>query len=181
VSAPTVATSVPDRLTGLRQAFDASYALAPPVQVEPPIDLLAIQVAGTAYAIRLSSTVGLYADRAVTPLPGPLAELLGVASFRGLIVAVYDLGTLLGHPASPAPRWLVLDTGTPPVALAFDSVDGHLRVPVDAIADAPAERTEVSPAREVVSVAEGFRPLVDLPAIRTAIQNRSSTTERRKR
>ena len=46
---------------------------------------------------------------------------------------VYDLAALLGHPVPDRPRWLVLAAGTPPLALAFHDLDGHVRVPTSTI------------------------------------------------
>jgi purine-binding chemotaxis protein CheW len=170
------AALLPDRLAELRDAFDRSFA-EPPTASARAEDLLAVTVAGTAYAIRLDAISGLFADRCVTPLPGPLPELLGVAAFRGSIIAVYDLGALLHHPKpaeSPPHRWLVLDAGTPAVALAFDRLDGHLRVPAGSIAAAGEEGTG-SPAYlpEVVRAPDGMRPVIAIGALRAAIEHKS--------
>jgi len=162
----------PETLSGraedLRLAFDRSFAVPHRTAVAGSVELLAIRAGGTAYAIRLAAVSGLFTDRTVTPLPGPVPELLGVAALRGAVVAVYDLGALLGHAGSAAARWLVLDTGTPAVGLAFDELDGHLRAPAGSIAPAGDGRLEV------ISAAGQVRPVIDVPGIRAAIEDRSA-------
>jgi len=156
-------------LARLRGDFDRSFAAPPPAAATALTDLLAIRVGGDPYAVRLADVSALVVDRQATPLPAAAPELLGVAGLRGLVVPVYDLATLLGYPGAPAPRWLVLAAGTPPVALAFDGVDGHLRVPPEAIA-APQASTG-----EVVRTADGVRIVVDLPSVRTRVTGRTES------
>ena len=99
------------RLAGLRQDFDRSFTEPARRHDVEHAELLAVRAGGRPYALRLSQTAGLYPDRPVTPLPGPLSALLGVAGFGGTIVPVYDLAALLGHPLPERPRWLVLASG----------------------------------------------------------------------
>jgi hypothetical protein len=155
------AVDAADKAAELRLAFDRSFAQPPLPPAGGFEDLLTVWVAGAGYAIRLGAIAGLYADREVARLPSPVPELLGVAAFRGVIVAVYDLGALLGRPASQAPRWLVLDRGSPAVALAFDGLERHLRVPATEIVDGAC-----------VGTPDGLRPLIDLTGVRAAIENR---------
>jgi purine-binding chemotaxis protein CheW len=163
-SAPGAALS--ERAEELRLAFDRSFAAPQDTEVAESVELLAIRAGGMRYAMRLAAVSGLFADRVVTPLPGPLPELLGVAAFRGAPVAVYDLGALLGHPAEANVRWLVLDTGTPAVGLAFEELDGHLRAPAGSIT------ATGDGGIEVVRAADGVRPVIDVPGVRAAIEDR---------
>jgi len=166
--------AIAERLSQLRHSFDQAFADALPP--EPPgfDDLLAIRVAGEPYAVRLTAISGLFVGWTVTQLPGPAAGLRGVAAYRGAIVPVYDLAMLLGYPRSEAPRWLVLTREASPVALAFDGVEGHLRVPGDTIA---AGATETG---DVVRTPAGARPVVDVHAVQAAIavQVRSAAASR---
>src|SRR5689334_2101663 len=113
----TILDTVADRLAALRAEFDGSFGQP----VRPPdaehAELLALRAGGRRYALRLAQTSGLHPDRPVTPLPGPVTALLGLAGFGGTIVPVYDLAALLGHPGPDQPRWLVLAAGAPPMAL----------------------------------------------------------------
>jgi purine-binding chemotaxis protein CheW len=167
---------LPERLAELRRTFDRSFAVLPP-PLSDTDNLLAIRVAGDPHAIRLTEVSALFADHTTTALPCSLPELRGVAGFRGAIVAVYDLATLLGYPWSAAPRWLLLTAGTPAVALAFDTLDGHLRVASDAMAavDAAvaADHGRRAYVGQVVRTPEGVWSVLDLPAIRAAIAARS--------
>jgi len=161
-------------LAELRHAFDFAFAAPPAPWVEHLEDLLMVGVGGSPYAIRVSAISGLFADRRITPVPGPIPELLGVAGFRGSIVAVYDLGALLGHGRSSQPRWLVLDSGSPTMGLAFDTIDGHLRTPFASIALAPSTGgAHGAMSHEVVETAEGVRPVVGISAVRAAVEERT--------
>ena len=156
-----------DGVADLRADFDRSFADPVRRHDEEHVELLAIRAGGRPYALRLSQTSGLFPDRPVTPLPGPLAALLGVAGFSGAIVPVYDLAALLGHPAPDRPRWLVLAAGAPALALAFHELDGHVRVPAGVIvAEGPRGAGSL---RGMVPLPGGTRPIVDLPAARAAV------------
>jgi chemotaxis signal transduction protein len=171
--------TVAARTGELRARFDASFAAPPPAAARDADELLALGAAGHPYAIRLRQTAGLYADRHVVALPGPVAALLGVAGFSGTTVPVYDLGALLGHPADPgpAPRWLLLAGGTPPLALAFTELHGHLRIPAGGIVADPDGRGEAGCVRGMVVLPDGTRPIVDLPAVRAAVRALTRPTQ----
>ena len=163
----TILDTVADRLAALRAEFDGSFGQP----VRPPdaehAELLALRAGGRRYALRLAQTSGLHPDRPVTPLPGRVTALLGLAGFGGTIVPVYDLAALLGHPGPDHPRWLVLAAGAPPMALAFTELDGHVRVPAAAIVtDGHAGPDGV---RGMVTLPDGTRPLVDVPATRALV------------
>lgn len=165
----TPAEAVSDRITELRGAFDRSFA-EPPRRHDAEFDeLLAIRAGRHSYVLRLSQTSGLFSDRPITPLPGPLAALLGVAGFSGSIVPVYDLSALLGHPAPEPPRWLVLAAGTPQLALAFHDLDGHLRVPAESIVGEPDRHGLRGCLRGMVPLPGGTRAIVDVPSVRAAV------------
>jgi hypothetical protein len=110
----------------LREQFDRSFALAPTLPAAGSVNLLTIRCGGERYAIRLADVRGLYSDRRILALPGPLPELLGVTSFRGQIVPVYQLAALLGKPAGAAPRWMVLVQVSAPLAFAFEAFEAHI-------------------------------------------------------
>lgn len=150
----------------LREQFDRSFSEA---RTASPVlhDVLAVQVAGQPYAIRLSEIGGLFVDRPLAPLPASGAAVLGLAGFRGAIVPVFDLGILLGHPTSAAPRWIVI-AAKAPIGLAFDGFDGHLRVPHDAI----APRLSADPTGHVVDVVRDhgmLRPVIAINMLTAAL------------
>lgn len=175
-----MSSHVADRLRELRAEFDSSFGRPARRHDVEHDELLAVRAGGRAYALRLSQTEGLFPDRPVTPLPGPQPALLGLAGFGGGIVPVYDLAALLGHPIPERPRWLVLAAGSPPLALAFHQLDGHVRVPAGAIVTEAAGQPRGC-LRGMVPLAGGTRPIVDLPAARAAVHTLTGHTEERPR
>jgi chemotaxis signal transduction protein len=161
--------NVGGRIEALRQDFDRSFTEPARSHDVEHVELLAVGAGGRAYALRLSQTAGLHPDRPVTPLPGPLPALLGLAGFAGAVVPVYDLAALLGHPGPTRPRWLVLATGTPVLALAFHQLDGHVQVPSDAIVGEAGGDGDRGCLRGMVTLAGGTRPIVDVPAARALV------------
>ncbi len=157
----------------LRTRFDASFAEPPRPPLGDTVELLALRAGEGRYALRLSQAAGLYSDRPVTALPGPVPALLGVAGFSGAIVPVYDLAALLGSPptrspSARSPRWLVLANGDPPLTVAFDELDGHVRIPAaDLVAEPQGHHGDY--LRGLVALPEGSRPIVDLPAVRAGV------------
>jgi purine-binding chemotaxis protein CheW len=162
-----------ERSIELRRAFDQSFAQAPVPRVTELDDLLEIRVGLDPYAIHLGQVTGVFADKPVTRLPGSFPELLGIAGFRGAIVPVYDLRTLLGYPRGGTQRWLILTAGETRIALAFDLFEGHARVPRSAIAEEIGSETRQNHVREVVRSASLARPIVHLPSILEAIRKRA--------
>jgi chemotaxis signal transduction protein len=161
--------TVSARIDRLRGEFDHSFAQPVRNHEGEHVELLAIRAGGRPYAMRLSQTAGLHPDRPVTPLPGPLPALLGLAGFAGTVVPVYDLAALLGHPVADRPRWLVLAAGSPPLGLAFHDLDGHVRVSAGAIVAEAAGDARRGSLRGMVSLPDGVRPIVDVPAARAAV------------
>jgi purine-binding chemotaxis protein CheW len=163
----------------LRRAFDRTFAEARRADVEQLEDLLAVRVAGKPYALRRRELAGLARASSIAALPSAVLGLLGVASFRGTLVAAYDLGALLGGAPAEAPRWLVLAAGSPPVALGLEALEGYLRVPLDAVV--PAAGTAAGAlVREVVQSGGESRPIVHLPLVIETIQQRAAPAAARK-
>lgn len=164
-----------ERLLGLRRDFDQSFALARDGGAVESATLLAIRLRGDGFALRLSELRGLFAGRKVTPLPGTAPELLGLAGMRGSIVAVYDLGALLGYPVSTTSRWLVVPGAEPTLSLAFDSFEGAFSVPIAELA--PDIGPGVQPhqqIRELARTASGSRPIIHLPSLLARIAKRDA-------
>ncbi len=162
------ATGLAQRAADLRAAFDRGFA--EPVRSEAAAhhDLLTIRVGAEPYAIKLAEIVGLFAGRTPTPVPGGSAALIGIAGFRGMLVPVYSLRTLLGHAGTGASRWLVIAAAAP-VALAFDAFEAHARVPVDAVAPRQSHDDTRAYAAEFIRTAAVVRPILHLPSIIDAL------------
>lgn len=121
------------RADDLKQEFDRTFAALHVTKEDRSEDLLAITLFGSKYALKLGDVSGIYSNRKIARIPAARPGLLGIAGFRGAILPVYDLGALIGLPASVKPKWLaVVRAGD--VAVAFEAFDGHLRVPAHTIA-----------------------------------------------
>lgn len=158
-----------ERAEQMRLAFDRSFA-EPIVEARPAtVDFVSIRLGGEAYAVRMADIVSLRAGVSITPCPSALPELLGIVGLRGVLVPVYDLAALLGHPPSGG-RWLVL-AGGGALAFAFDEFDDHFR-----ILAAPALRPDAAPP----FVLDTFRAddrawaVIDLPALADALAQRAA-------
>jgi chemotaxis signal transduction protein len=162
-------SGVTGRAAELRLAFDRAFA--EPMRLDTTLkeDLLAVRVETQAFAIRLSEISGLFADKKITPVPGNHAALRGIAGFRGAIVPVYDLHILLGRARVSAPRWLVIAAAAP-VALAFETFEGQLRVPRDAILPQPSGPELQSYARALLRTPNFVGPIMHLPSLLDAIK-----------
>jgi CheW-like domain len=161
-----------ERADDLRRAFDRSFALAPNARADGTIveNLLAVRIGPHPYALRLSEVSGLFVDKKITWLPGPVSELLGIAGLRGTVLPVYDLGMLLGCPRAAAPRWLLL-TGATPVGLAFEGFDGYLSALSGAIVQEAGAGAADRHVREILHT-EVARPIIHLPSVLETIRNR---------
>ncbi len=158
-----------DKAARLRRDFDLTFAEPARLAQADAEVLLALRVAGEGYAVRLAAVAGLFVDRGIVPLPGTGPELLGIAGLRGGLVAVYDLGALLGYPRSESPRWLALLRSGSTVGLAFEELDGTLRVAPQDLSPAagPAHGGLV---REVVRAGSVLRPVVDVASVLETIK-----------
>jgi purine-binding chemotaxis protein CheW len=154
----------------LRRAFDAGFARAPAAAGAAAEDLLAVGIAGDPYAVRLSEIAGLFKDRAITELPSPFPDFLGIAGIQGRLVPVYDLRVLLGYAPAALPRWLLLVLAPEPLGLACDAFAGQLRVTEELMAAAPAgSRRHVSQA----VCTNPLRPVLDVASIVEAVRSRA--------
>src|ERR1700743_1105470 len=91
-----------------RESFARSCVRAPKDKAVELHDYLAIQAGGGRYALRLGEVAGLQALKSLTPCPSRRAELLGLSSFRGTVLPVYDLRVLLGAGAGRTqPAWWI--------------------------------------------------------------------------
>ncbi|MGE0399703.1 MAG: chemotaxis protein CheW [Kofleriaceae bacterium] len=113
----------------LRAAFDRGFAEPYPPPRRDSLALIALTIAGVAYAIRLEHIATVHVDVRVGAVPSKARGLVGLATIRNVIVPVRDLGVLLGHRTVPvAGRWIVVGRGEPPCAWSFDQLDGQVRI-----------------------------------------------------
>jgi len=164
-------SALSEKAVALRAAFDRSFAERARLQTSTHADFLTIRLGTHPFALRLADVASLVTDREITRLPGPRAELIGIAGFRGAIVPVYDLGALLSYPASPAPRWLVVASAAQ-VALAFEAFDGHMRVAADAVTPGDGKGPAGTYVREVLQWGGVACHIIELAQVIEAIRGR---------
>lgn len=166
-----------DKLISLREEFDRSFAKAPALISAAAINMLAIQLGGVGYAIRVADIGGLFADRHIMPLPTQVPELLGVSAFRGQLAPVYDLAALLGYARQATPRWLVLLRMRDPVAFGFPIFNAHISIMPDLILHGKTDEqtpTTRQHLHDAVRTEQGILPIIDLPSIVENIRLRST-------
>jgi purine-binding chemotaxis protein CheW len=163
------ASHVSERAAELRRDFDRSFAEPPRADKAAKEDLLAIRLGAQGFAIRLSEITGLFVDKKVTRVPGASAALLGIAGFRGSIVPVYDLQSLLGHSGGHAPRWLVIAAAAP-VAFAFEAFESQLRVSPESITPQQSNAETHRYTQDFVQTENVLRPIIHLYSVLDAIK-----------
>jgi chemotaxis signal transduction protein len=125
----------------MRRSFDESFAAPPRPELDAPEHLLALQVAGANFAVRLCEIHALIDRKArILPVPSSLPDLLGLTGIRGTVVPVFSLAALLGFAREPRePAWLLhCGTRQAPLALGFEFFAGYLQ----------AARSEICPIAE---------------------------------
>jgi chemotaxis signal transduction protein len=170
-------TDLASRADEMRQAFDRTFAEAARRDMTPMENLLAFSLGAEHWALRLSEIAGLFVDREIIPVPGGANTLRGVAGFRGLVLPVYDLHALLGHPASEAPRWLAIASDAP-AAFAFETFAGHLRIPRDTITPRALDTRSQRFVQDFASEEGLVRPVVHLRSVLDAIREQLPTATR---
>ena len=159
-------TASPDlqaRLGMLKQRFDQAFAAPPqPAAASDLENLLAVELAGVRYHLRLREIEGLYQGRAIAAVPSRSPHLLGVADFRGELVAVFDLSALLGGAPAVSPRYLVR-CAQHAVGFAFERFDGHVRVSRQ--------------APESAHAAHALQSILDLPSLVRRLETELTNTQ----
>lgn len=113
----------------MRQKFDQSFAEQPAAIVEHHEALIAIRVAGEAYAVRTAQITGLAKLKRIMPVPSLVPGLLGITALRGALFPAYDVAALLGLSAAGGEHtWIMFADGDMPVGLVFDQFEGQVEI-----------------------------------------------------
>ena len=117
----------------LAQAFDLGFTL--PFSSERPElrDFLLLRFGTHRYAAPVQELAGVQNKRNIQYLPDAPRHCLGLAGVRSRVAAIYDLGGLLGSPASERLIWFLQTRLDPDIALLAPKPYRYLRVPVDRI------------------------------------------------
>ncbi len=161
------------RLARLRAEFDESFAQPARAPDGAYVELLALSVADRRYVIRVADIAGTHVDKPITAVPSSSSDLVGLAAFRGSLVAVFDLARLLGLNQTGSSRWVVQARGEA-IGFAFESFLGHLRLPAQAVepkvGGASNERGRLAAHIEGVP-----HPLIELSDVVSRVKSRIST------
>jgi chemotaxis signal transduction protein len=175
-----------DDAAALRAAFDGTFALPPPPRADAVERLLGLRLAGDAWALRLAEIAALVAGRKIVPVPSGVAAVLGVASIRGDVVAVYSLAALLGYarPTTP-PRWLAVLRDPEPVGVAFAELDGYFEAGPGELQRAPPADSERlaglrAPLHAVARVHDRSVSVLDVAALLSTMKRRVAEAGARK-
>ena len=93
----------------------------------PPSSVVLVRFGGGRYALPMAAVAEVGRPPVLTRVPGVPAWVAGVANWRGRVLAVLDLGSMLAAETSPAGRHarvLVLTRGGITVGLLTEGVDG---------------------------------------------------------
>lgn len=100
------------------------------IAVAAPHEVVVVRLGGSRYALPMDCVAEVGRPPSLTRVPGVPAWLAGVANWRGRVLAVLDLRTLLAAPAGPLDRrarLVVLNRAGVPVGLLTEGVEGtHL-------------------------------------------------------
>lgn len=161
----------------LKRAFDEAFE-KPAVRETPDTRLLlAVQAGSLDIALSVSEIAIVMRCPRLTTLPSNQPALAGLAGIRGSLVAVYELGSLLGGPPTSVGRgWVAVAGARPTAAFLFDEL---LRAEVVASTDirrgATSNRTPSSD--QVVEIAGTTRALVHLPDLLSLVTETDSSKE----
>jgi chemotaxis signal transduction protein len=159
-----------DRVLEMRRAFDRTFAEPHLTAEAVHEDLLRVRVGADSYALRVADIAGVLVDQTVVAVASDVRAWLGISAQRGQIVAVYDLAALLGTSARDSARWLAILSASPDVALAFESFEGHLRVPKTDIVSTEADGKQAH-VTHLVRTAERALPLLGCEALLGTIED----------
>jgi purine-binding chemotaxis protein CheW len=90
-------------------------------------EVVVIRLGGSRYALPMAAVAEVGRPPSLTRVPGVPGWLAGVANWRGRVLAVIDLRSLLAAPTSPLDRrarLVVLNRGGVPVGLLTEGVEG---------------------------------------------------------
>jgi purine-binding chemotaxis protein CheW len=108
--------------------------------------LLIARIGDLICALPIASVVETMRPLPIEPLGDAAEYVLGVAIIRGAPTIVVDTARLLGHrTSSPPRRYVVVRSGSHPLALTFDDVIGVRRIAAASLADLPPLLREVTP------------------------------------
>lgn len=128
-----------------------------------------LRLLGGRYAFEAPLVTEVVRLGALTRLPAAPAFLPGVFTHRGEVLAVLDVGLLVGHTAVPiraSTRAAIVHSGPWKVAVVSEAVEGLVSIPRRALEPPPAESTGVAEFLQGVGRdPAGTVAILDLPRL----------------
>ena len=139
--------------------------------VEPAptgVDHVVVRLGGGRYGVRAPDVAEVVTVPTSTRIPGTPAWVIGVGNWRGHVLPMIDLRSLLGVPVSPLPssaRLVVLTVDDVEVGLVAEAVAGLVEVPDDLV---PAPVTITAEASDLIVGLTHGEPGVPVAVLGTA-------------
>jgi chemotaxis signal transduction protein len=165
------------KVAEMRRVFDESFAALQPDDRREIEHMLAIEIAGERFAVRVNDISGLkMAKSKILGVPSSVPELLGITGVRGIVVPVFSLAALLGIGVNDnQSRWLVLcGERQSPIALALERVEGHIEVLAGEIYAGETDQTRRH-IKETVRDGAVLRGVIDIAQLVENIKARGAT------
>ena len=161
------------RAAEMRAAFDRGFARAVADQADRTQMVLILRVGRQRHAVLLDELLAIEHRRKIVPLPSKASGLLGLAGFRGQLVPVLSLASLLQSPdEAESPAWLAFARGPMPLAFAFDRLEGSTQVPTDDIFLSEPDAAGPTRTRQTVRLGSEVLPMLDMPSLSAAARER---------
>ncbi|HTW82575.1 MAG TPA: chemotaxis protein CheW [Candidatus Sulfotelmatobacter sp.] len=141
------------------------------------VQVVSFKLGSEEYGVEIAQVQEINRMVAVTHVPRAPQFMEGVINLRGQLIPIIDLRTRFGMPRAEHTkntRIVVTDIGAKRVGMVVDSVSEVLRLPTDAIEDAPEMITGVDTEyiRGVGKIEDRLIILLDLAKIITGTEKR---------
>jgi chemotaxis signal transduction protein len=160
------------RVLQLSRDFDSAFAEIPPPVTPAGGALLALRVAGEPYALRASEISSLARERRVAALPRAPEGFVGLSGLRGMLLPVWDLAVLLGHAGGGSVLWQVQAADETPWALAFESFDGTLSLPLESLRPYAGQGPAAAFSTQAAPDHGRLRPVLELALLGAAVRSK---------
>lgn len=163
ISRPELSSNLAD----LRRVFDNSFSRPLAHAEVVGKEYLLIRAGGRFYALPLGELAGMARMKRLVPLPGQDPGFMGLMGRRGTVVPVFDLVRIL-HEANSIEsdlKWVVFYGERQPTGLAFNELQGHIRIPEDRLHAPEKTLREKSAARAAFQTDAAAGIVLDLARI----------------
>lgn len=149
----------------MQREFDNSFVASPTGTVENRESLIAIRVAGEAYAVRTNQITGLAKLKRIVPVPSRVPGLIGITAVRGALFPAYDVATLLElSPVNGERAWVMFADRETPVGLVFDQFEGQVEIDCAHLYESDSSSSHKH-LHQMAKVGPNNRVVIDIPGL----------------